>query len=183
MRFFWGRDILSEKDPGCFVHSGAWRLWDSAGTQSDYILQMWFLTSYTGRFVEMEEFSGDSWERPRAKVSHQIGASASLGQAPSELCSRKSSMTWGVFQVIALCLQQEEPSAGAWKREQAQWVERLGRDLEQKVKGSVLTQWLSEWVTLIGGSRLLSLFLSEVGGMKQSEKTEGRGEYASKYNL
>lgn len=48
------------------------------------------------KFVEMEEFSGDSWERPGAKVSHQIGASASLGheeKAPSEQCSRKSSMT------------------------------------------------------------------------------------------
>lgn len=61
-------------------------------------------------------------------------------------------------------------------------AEMLGRDSEQKIKGSVLTQWLSEWVTPIGGCRPLSLFLSGVGGMKQAEKTEGRGEYASKYN-
>lgn len=65
------------------------------GLKVTTILQMWLHASYTGRFVEMAEFSGDSQEQPRAKVSRQIGASASLGlkkKAPSELCSRKSSL-------------------------------------------------------------------------------------------
>lgn len=81
---------------------------------------MWLHASYTGRFVEMAEFSGDSREQPRAKVSRQIGASASLGlkkKAPSELCSRKSSLT---CKSLLCASNRKNPGQEHERREQAQ---------------------------------------------------------------